>query len=201
MSTTQHVSPEIGNERDLKHALSEIRGEVAQAGSRDELTKQYRHAEALIALTYTPAWQKKFGGKVEGMRQVSQAEFEKTAHAVNKRAMEIGTKANFDESWGGPQHVYGEVDNEKDMRQIAGEIRSDVAKAASREDLTRLFRRAGYLVTLTYSPAWQEKFGPQVTALRRLADDEFATTARTINQRAMQIGTEADYDESWGRKH
>jgi hypothetical protein len=28
--------------------------------------------------------------------------------------------------------------------------------------------------------------------------DEFRKTARKINDRARQIGTEADYDEKWG---
>jgi hypothetical protein len=200
MSTTQRVSPEIDNETDLRHALEEIRDDIARAKSRDDLTKQYRHAEALIALTYTPAWQKKFGGKVEDLRKVTQSEFSKVARNVNQRAEAIGTKANFDESWGGPQHVYGEVDNEADLRRIAGEIRDDVEKASTRDELTKLFRRAGYLVTLTYSPAWHEKFGAQVDTLRRLADDEFATTARKINQRATQIGTDADYDDTWGKR-
>ena len=96
--------------------------------------------------------------------------------------------------------VAPEIDNEADLRQIAGEIRGDVAKAATREDLTKLFRRAGYLVTLTYSPAWEKKFGPRVDDLRRLADDEFAMTARTINQRAEKLGVDADYDETWGQR-
>jgi hypothetical protein len=200
MSTAQHVTPGIDNETDLRRALDEIRGDVSQATSRDDLTSLYRHGEALIALTYTPAWQKKFGGKVENLRKVSQTEFGKLAHAVNQRAESIGTKANFDESWGGPQHVYGEVDNEADLRKISTEIRGDIDKAKSREDLTKLFRRAGYLVTLTYSPAWHEKFGAKASELRRLADDEFATTARNINQRAAQIGTDADYDEHWGSR-
>jgi hypothetical protein len=200
MSTAQRVSTEIDNEADLRQALEEIRGDIARANSRDELRKRYRHAEALIALTYTPAWQKKLGGKAADLRQVAQSEFGQTAQAVNKRAAAIGTKADFDESWGGPQHVYGEVNNEADLRKISGEIRSDIDKANSREDLTMLFRRAGYLVTLTYSPAWHEKFGAKANDLRRLADDEFATTARKINQRAEKIGVEADYDESWGSR-
>jgi hypothetical protein len=30
------------------------------------------------------------------------------------------------------------------------------------------------------------------------AADEFARTARAINRRAGTIGTDADYDETWG---
>jgi hypothetical protein len=198
MSTTHRTSTDIDNEADLRRAIEEVRRDIGRARSRDELTKHYRHAESLITLTHTPAWQKKFGDRVEDLRHLAESEFSSVARATNKRAAEIGTKADYDESWGGPQHVYGDVNNEADLRKISGEIRDDISKANIREDLTKLFRRAGYLVTLTYSPAWQEKFGAKANELRRLADDEFATTARKINQRATQIGTDADYDETWG---
>ena len=96
------------------------------------------------------------------------------------------------------EHVYGEVENESDLRRIFAAIREDVSRTTTREDLTRLYRRAEYLVTLTFSPAWQNKFGDSIEELRRVAKAEFATTARAINQRAAEIGTEPDYDESWG---
>jgi hypothetical protein len=60
-----------------------------------------------------------------------------------------------------------------------------------------LYRRAGYLITLAYASAWKKKFGPEVDDLRRVAESEFATTARAINRRANKIGTEPDYDETW----
>jgi type II secretory pathway component PulJ len=97
------------------------------------------------------------------------------------------------------EHVYGEVDNEDDLRQIFAAIRRDVTQATTREELTRLYRRAEYLIALTFSPAWQKKFGPQVEELRRVAEVEFTATARAINQRAAEIGTAPDYDETWGR--
>lgn len=95
-------------------------------------------------------------------------------------------------------HIYGEVDNKTDLRHIFLEIRKDVDKAKSRGDLTELYRRAGYLITLTHAPSWQEKFGDDASDLRSTAEDEFATTARKINRSAEDIGTEADYDEKWG---
>jgi hypothetical protein len=53
-------------------------------------------------------------------------------------------------------------------------------------------------VTLTYSPAWEKKFGEKVEELREIAEQEFSKMAHKINQRAKAIGTEADYDEKWG---
>ena len=84
------------------------------------------------------------------------------------------------------------------LKKIFLEMRHDVEEAKSRPTLTELYKRAGYLITLTHAPAWEEKFGKEVTALRKVAKEEFATTARKINHRAAQIGTEADYDETWG---
>jgi hypothetical protein len=95
-------------------------------------------------------------------------------------------------------HIYGEVKSKTDLKKIFTEIRHDVEEAKSRPDLTELYKRAGYLITLTHAPAWEEKFGKEVAQLRKLAKEEFGTTARKINHRAKQIGTEADYDETWG---
>jgi hypothetical protein len=95
-------------------------------------------------------------------------------------------------------HVYGEVNSRTSLKEVFREIRRDVAHAHSRAALTELYKRAGYLITLTYAPSWEEKFGKDAAKLRKAAREEFATTARKINRRARQIGTEADYDEKWG---
>jgi hypothetical protein len=97
-------------------------------------------------------------------------------------------------------HIYGEVKSKTSLKKIFTEIRRDVQGATSRPDLTELYRRAGYLITLTHAPAWEAKFGKQVAELRNIAKAEFGTTVRKINQRAAQIGTEADYDETWGEE-
>jgi hypothetical protein len=96
-------------------------------------------------------------------------------------------------------HIYGEVNSKADLKKIFGDIRQNVEEAKSRPALTELYKRAGYLITLTHAPSWEEKFGKEAMQLRRLAEEEFGTTARKINRRAEQIGTEADYDEHWGK--
>jgi hypothetical protein len=95
-------------------------------------------------------------------------------------------------------HIYGEIDNKSDLEKVFREIRKDVSEAKSRAGLTELYKRAGYLITLTFAPSWDEKFGTEAKKLRREAREEFTTTARKINSRAKTIGTEADYDETWG---
>jgi hypothetical protein len=96
------------------------------------------------------------------------------------------------------RHIYGEVENKTDLKKIFVDIRHNIDKANSRPALTELYKRAGYLIALSQAPSWEKKFGDDASVLRELAEDEFTTTARQINHRAKQIGTESDYDEHWG---
>jgi hypothetical protein len=97
-------------------------------------------------------------------------------------------------------HIYGAVKSKTGLKKIFTEIRRDVQEATSRPDLTELYKRAGYLITLTQAPAWEAKFGKEVAELRQVARKEFGATARKINHRATQIGIAADYDETWGEE-
>ncbi len=96
------------------------------------------------------------------------------------------------------RHIYGEVNSKTDLKKIFTDIRRDVESAKSRPALTELYKRAGYLITLTHAPSWQEKFGREAAALRQVGEEEFHKTAQKINHRAAQIGTEADFDDKWG---
>ena len=98
------------------------------------------------------------------------------------------------------RHIYGEVNSKTGMKRVFTEIRRDVEGARSRPALTELYKRAGYMITLTYAPSWDEKFGRNATTLRRVGEDEFRKTARKINRQAAAIGTPPDYDERWGRE-
>ena len=96
------------------------------------------------------------------------------------------------------REIYGDVESNLDLQEIFAEIREDVHQARSRLALTELYNRAGYLITLTHAPSWRKKFGDDVETLRRAAEEEFAKIAHKINRRAEAIGSEADYDETWG---
>ncbi len=97
------------------------------------------------------------------------------------------------------RHIYSEINNKTDMRKVFSEIRGDVNHASSRPALTELYKRAGYLVTLTHAPSWDKKFGREASSLRKVGEEEFTKTARKINTRAKDINAEADYDETWGK--
>jgi hypothetical protein len=98
----------------------------------------------------------------------------------------------------GDRHIYGEINNKTGMRRVFTAIRQDVGSAKSRPALTELYKRAGYLIALTHAPSWDQKFGKDALVLRDIGEDEFRKTARRINRRATEIGTDADYDEKWG---
>jgi len=96
------------------------------------------------------------------------------------------------------RHIYGTVNSKTGMKRVFGDIRRDIEDAKSRPALTELYKRAGYMIALTYAPSWEEKFGRDAGTLRRVGQDEFRKTARKINRRAEVIGTDADYHEQWG---
>jgi hypothetical protein len=97
------------------------------------------------------------------------------------------------------RHIYGTVNSKTGMRRIFLDIRHDVDRANDRAALSELYKRAGYLLTLTHAPSWEEKFGRKAATLRTVGKEEFSRTARKINRRAAQIGTDADYREKWGK--
>lgn len=95
-------------------------------------------------------------------------------------------------------HIYGEVEKVSDIRKIANKIRRDVRKAKNKSRLTELHKRAMYLVTLTFSPAWIKHFSGSISKARSVAKQEFKKTAKLINKRAKQLGIAKRYDETWG---
>jgi hypothetical protein len=97
------------------------------------------------------------------------------------------------------RHIYGEINSKTGLKNVMMAIRQDVDQAKSRAALTELYKRAGYLITLTHAPSWKEKFGREASSLRKVGEEEFGRTARKINRQAIKIGVEADYDEKWGR--
>lgn len=84
-----------------------------------------------------------------------------------------------------------------DVRRIFREIREGVEKAASRKELTELYKHAGYMITLTHATPVNEKSGGAVKIERGITEREFGRTVRKINNRAKKIGTEPDFNETW----
>jgi hypothetical protein len=94
--------------------------------------------------------------------------------------------------------TYGDVETTTDLKRAFAALRRDAEQADTCEWLIELYRRAGYLITLTHAPSWRERFARQADDLRQAGEREFSHTAHAINQRARAIGVEAGYAELWG---
>src|SRR5258706_16093875 len=98
------------------------------------------------------------------------------------------------------RHVYGEVNSKTGLKKVFIDIRHDVSGAGSRPTLTELYKRAGYLITLTYAPSWEKKFGRQAGSLRRVSPEKFRKTAQKIKSRAKKNGTDPEFHRKGGEK-
>src|ERR1700687_5305612 len=95
-------------------------------------------------------------------------------------------------------HIYGEVNSIKDIREINRKIRQEMDRATTRPELTELKKRSDYLCTLTFSPAWQKRFGKKVVRLREVAMEENRKTVEHANKVARRRRWAANYDP-WGK--
>ena len=86
---------------------------------------------------------------------------------------------------------------EKDLHQVFREIRENVEKAQTREELTELYKRTGYMITMTHATPFEEKHDREMKRRRETAEHEYARTVHAINKRAKEIGVDADYNENW----
>jgi hypothetical protein len=84
----------------------------------------------------------------------------------------------------------------RDVRRTFKEIREALEKAASREDLTELYKQAVYMILMTHSTPLDEK-DTEMKTRRETTEKEFARTVRLINEQAKKIGAAADYNEDW----
>jgi len=51
------------------------------------------------------------------------------------------------------RHIYGQINNKSSMKRVFTDIRRDITDAKTRPALTELYKRAGYLITLTDAPS------------------------------------------------
>ena len=89
-----------------------------------------------------------------------------------------------------------EIHDRKDVRRTFEEIRGALAKAASREDLTELYKQTVYMILMTHSSPVNEN-DREMKRRREFAEKEFTRTVHLINERAKKIGVEADFNEDW----
>jgi hypothetical protein len=90
------------------------------------------------------------------------------------------------------------IDSTADLISGFAEIRDKIPLAESRPELSELYRRAGYLISIAYASSHNILLGIDRLNIRQLGDEEFNRIADSINARAREIGTTPDYDDRWG---
>jgi len=83
-----------------------------------------------------------------------------------------------------------------DLNRTFKEIREALEKAQSHEDLTELYKQSVYMILMTHSTPVDEK-DEKMKRRRESTEQEFARTVHMINERAKELGVEADFDEDW----
>ena len=86
------------------------------------------------------------------------------------------------------RHIYGTVNSKTGMKRVFGDIRRDIEDAKSRPALTELYKRAGYMIALTYAPSWEEKFGRDAGTLRRVGQETLLTSASVAMRKSAKAG-------------
>jgi hypothetical protein len=90
-----------------------------------------------------------------------------------------------------------ETYNRTDPRRTFDEIRENVEKATSQEELSELYKKTAYMITLTHASPVVETSDQKIRSRREMTEKEFARTVHLLNERAKKLGVEADYDEDW----
>src|SRR5260370_40186865 len=96
------------------------------------------------------------------------------------------------------RHVYGEVNSKTGLKKVFIDIRHDVSGAGSRPTLTELYKRAGYLITLSYAPSWEKKFGREAGWLCRIDQGDVRKTGQQNNHPPQKNRQREGFEEKRG---
>lgn len=94
-------------------------------------------------------------------------------------------------------HDKDDVNPRTDLRGTFKEIRNDIEKAQTKEDLTELYKRSVYMILMTHSSPIDVNSDHEMKRKRETAESEFVRVVRLINQQAKEIDVEANYNEDW----
>ena len=95
-----HIYGEVNSASDIRAINCHIREQIRRAKRKDKITELVRRSLYLYTLTFSPAWRKRFAGRLRKLRQVAREEYARTARAANRRLRQLGFAARFDEKLG-----------------------------------------------------------------------------------------------------
>jgi hypothetical protein len=97
--TKDTLLDEVHVTTDVKHTFQEIRGAVEKAQSKEDLTELYKQTVYMILMTHSSPIDEKHDKDMRRRREITESEFARTVHMINKQAKKIGVEADYNENW------------------------------------------------------------------------------------------------------
>lgn len=209
----------VNNVDDIRRINCLIRDEMLKVERPEELTDLKKRSDYLCTLTFSPFWQKKFGPRVDKLREVSREENVATVRLANyvarrkgwdkhynpwqaKTAKEIEEKLDkLDDllieeiEKAKPLEIIAEIQNELDvLRREFCRLRKAMLFVDEPNELTELKKYADFLVTLTYSRELERRLGDDIAKIREIALKENERSVELANLVAEVNGWDIAYD-------
>ena len=99
--SNQNIYREVDTLSDIRAINRQIRGEIRDVASRDQITEFKKRSDYLCTLTRAPSWQEKFGDKADRFLEVAKQENERTTKTANSVARRQGIDAEYHPWQGG----------------------------------------------------------------------------------------------------
>lgn len=99
--TTQqgHIYGEVNSPDDVRKINRQIRKEMDEITTREQLTELKKRSDYLCTLAESPTWKKKFGDRIDEVERVAREENRTTTDHANAVASRHGWEADYD-PWG-----------------------------------------------------------------------------------------------------
>ncbi len=194
----------VNNVDDIRRINCLIRDEMLTVETPEQLTDLKKRSDYLCTLTYSPFWQRRFGPRIEKLREVAREENVATVRLANYFARYKGWDKQYN-PWRAdsakeieqklgelddvlikeieeakPLEIIEEIQNELDvLRKEFCRLRQAMLFVDEPEELTELKRYADFLVTITYSREFERRLGEHTKKIREIAHRE--------NERSVEL--------------
>lgn len=96
----RHIYGEVNAPQDVHKINQQLRREMDDVSSREQLTELKKRSDYLCTLAEAPSWKEKFGDRIDEVQRVAQAEDRETTSYANEIARRHGWESDYD-AWGG----------------------------------------------------------------------------------------------------
>ncbi len=206
----------VNGPADIRRINCIIRDEMLEVESEDKLTELKKRSDYLCTLTHSPFWAKKFGPRLEELRQVALEENAATTREANFLARFYGWKREY-KPFGQAVNLETELEGLDDalikeietanpieiirlaealeFRREFCSLRKAMLYVDSAEELEKLKAYADFLVTLTYLKEMEARLGDDLKPFREAVLKDHARTVRLANVIAAVAGFEILFED------